>query len=107
MNDGVYPRIQHPVGFDLMAHFGPKKGDRSRRLDDRYLFLEALLSAREQLYISYIGHSERDNAERIASMLVSELVEYCQLSYLPQSLQQQLEQQVEINLDDADKFATI
>ncbi|MBB1391009.1 exodeoxyribonuclease V subunit gamma [Shewanella sp. SG44-6] len=103
MNDGVYPRVQHPVGFDLMAHFGPKKGDRSRRLDDRYLFLEALLSAREQLYISYIGHSERDNAERIASMLVSELVEYCQLSYLPQSLQQQLEQQVEINLDDADK----
>ncbi|MEO3683577.1 exodeoxyribonuclease V subunit gamma [Shewanella vesiculosa] len=103
MNDGVYPRVQHPVGFDLMAHFGPKKGDRSRRLDDRYLFLEALLSAREQLYISYIGHSERDNAERIASMLVSELVEYCQLSYLPQSLQQQLEQQVDINLDDADK----
>ena len=103
MNDGVYPRIQHPVGFDLMAHFGPEKGDRSRRLDDRYLFLEALLSAREQLYISYIGHSERDNAERIASMLVSELVEYCQLSYLPQSLQQQLEQQVDINLDDADK----
>ncbi|MGE6568637.1 exodeoxyribonuclease V subunit gamma [Shewanella vesiculosa] len=102
MNDGVYPRIQHPVGFDLMAHFGPKKGDRSRRLDDRYLFLEALLSAREQLYISYIGHSERDNAERIASMLVSELVEYCQLSYLPLSLQQQLEQQAEINLDDAD-----
>ncbi|WP_351088563.1 exodeoxyribonuclease V subunit gamma [Shewanella sp. S1-49-MNA-CIBAN-0167] len=103
MNDGVYPRVQHPVGFDLMAHFGPKKGDRSRRLDDRYLFLEALLSAREQLYISYIGHSERDNAERIASMLVSELVEYCQLSYLPQKMVQQLEQQADINLDDADK----
>jgi exodeoxyribonuclease V gamma subunit len=99
MNDGVYPRVQHPVGFDLMAHFGPKKGDRSRRLDDRYLFLEALLSAREQLYISYIGHSERDNAERIASMLVSELVEYCQLSYLPQKMVQQ----GDINLDDADK----
>ncbi|AZG72797.1 exodeoxyribonuclease V subunit gamma [Shewanella livingstonensis] len=103
MNDGVYPRVQHPVGFDLMAHFGPKKGDRSRRLDDRYLFLEALLSAREQLYISYIGHSERDNAERIASMLVSELVEYCQLSYLPLKLAQQPEQQAKINLDDADK----
>lgn len=38
MNDGVYPRVQHPVGFDLMAHFGARKGDRSRRLDDRYLF---------------------------------------------------------------------
>ncbi|WP_025821436.1 exodeoxyribonuclease V subunit gamma [Shewanella marina] len=86
MNDGVYPRVQHPIGFDLVAHMGPRKGDRSRRLDDRYLFLEALLSARDQLYISYIGHSERDNSERIPSMLVSELVEYCQLSYQPETL---------------------
>ena len=86
MNDGVYPRVQQPVGFDLVAHQGPRKGDRSRRLDDRYLFLEALLSAREQLYISYIGHSERDNAERIPSMLVSELLEYCQLCYIPEDL---------------------
>ncbi|GGQ15683.1 exodeoxyribonuclease V subunit gamma [Shewanella litoralis] len=104
MNDGVYPRVQHPVGFDLMAHFGPKKGDRSRRLDDRYLFLEALLSARQQLYISYIGHSERDNAERIASMLVSELIEYCQLSYLPSTLKHQLENGHEVSNDDADNL---
>ncbi|BDM64056.1 RecBCD enzyme subunit RecC [Shewanella sp. NFH-SH190041] len=83
MNDGIYPRIQYPVGFDLMAHFGPRRGDRSRRLDDRYLFLEALLSARHQLYISFIGHSERDNRERNPSMLVSELLEYCQLCYRP------------------------
>lgn len=97
MNDGVYPRIQHPVGFDLMAHFGNKRGDRSRRSDDRYLFLEALLSAREQFYISYIGHSERDNSERIPSMLVSELIEYCQLCYRPQSDQYQIE--IQKNLD--------
>jgi len=85
MNDGVYPRVQHPVGFDLVAQYGPRKGDRSRRLDDRYLFLEAILSAREQLYISYIGHSERDNSERIPSMLISELIEYCQLCYLAET----------------------
>ncbi|ABE55631.1 exodeoxyribonuclease V, gamma subunit [Shewanella denitrificans OS217] len=90
MNDGDYPRVQHPVGFDLMAHFGAKKGDRSRRADDRYLFLEALLSAREQLYISYIGQSERDNSERIPSMLVSELIEYCQLCYLTPEMKEQL-----------------
>ncbi|MCE9678826.1 exodeoxyribonuclease V subunit gamma [Shewanella sp. AS1] len=83
MNDSVYPRVQHPVGFDLVAQFAARKGDRSRRLDDRYLFLEALLSAREQLYISYIGHSEWDNSERIPSMLVSELIEYCQLTCVP------------------------
>ncbi|MGI3002564.1 exodeoxyribonuclease V subunit gamma [Shewanella algae] len=87
MNDGVYPRVQHPVGFDLTAHEKPRRGDRSRRLDDRYLFLEALLSARDQLYISYIGHSERDNSERIPSMLVSELLEYIQLCYRPDEAQ--------------------
>src|SRR5690606_23209969 len=42
----------------------------------RYLFLEALLSAREQLYISYIGRSERDNSERTPSVLVGQLCEH-------------------------------
>ncbi|MBV7315078.1 exodeoxyribonuclease V subunit gamma [Shewanella sp. NIFS-20-20] len=96
MNDGVYPRIQHPVGFDLMAHLGPRRGDRSRRLDDRYLFLEALLSARQQLYICFIGHSERDNSERISSMLVSELIEYCQLCYRPAAMTPSLTDDVAI-----------
>ncbi len=35
------------------------RGDRSRRDDDRYLFLEALISAQQTLYISYIGRSIR------------------------------------------------
>ncbi len=30
-------------------------GDRSRRGDDRYLFLEAIISARKALYLSYQG----------------------------------------------------
>ena len=42
MNDGVYPRSVPPLGFDLMAQ-APRRGDRSRREDDRYLFLEALV----------------------------------------------------------------
>ncbi|MCK7514484.1 MAG: exodeoxyribonuclease V subunit gamma [Desulfobacterales bacterium] len=33
--------------FDLIAQ-APRPGDRSRRNDDKYLFLEALLSARRQ-----------------------------------------------------------
>ncbi|PHQ74935.1 MAG: exodeoxyribonuclease V subunit gamma [Shewanella sp.] len=103
MNDGVYPRVQHPVGFDLVAQFGPRKGDRSRRLDDRYLFLEAILSAREQLYISYIGHSERDNSERIPSMLVSELVEYCQLCYLPEAFEPEDVEPESLNQGSADE----
>lgn len=63
MNDGVYPRTLPPLGFDLMSQ-KPQRGDRSRRDDDRYLFLEALMSAEQTLYISYIGRSIQDNSER-------------------------------------------
>ncbi|WP_339807063.1 exodeoxyribonuclease V subunit gamma, partial [uncultured Marinobacter sp.] len=72
MNDGDYPRSRPPVDFDLMAQ-DYRPGDRSRREDDRYLFLEALLSAREQLYISWVGRSIRDDSERPPSVLVAQL----------------------------------
>lgn len=80
MNDGVYPRTLPPLGFDLMAQ-QIQRGDRSRRDDDRYLFLEALLSAQEQFYISYIGRSIQDNSERNPSVLVTELLEYISQSF--------------------------
>ncbi|WP_268797924.1 exodeoxyribonuclease V subunit gamma [Pseudomonas huanghezhanensis] len=72
MNDGDYPRAQPPLDFDLMGS-DYRPGDRSRREDDRYLLLEALLSAREQLYISWVGRSIRDNSERPASVLIGQL----------------------------------
>ena len=72
MNDGDYPRSVPPVDFDLMAG-DYRPGDRSRREDDRYLLLEALLSARDQLYISWVGRSIRDNSERPASVLLGQL----------------------------------
>ncbi|SIT00107.1 exodeoxyribonuclease V subunit gamma [Neptunomonas antarctica] len=80
MNDSDYPRSLPPMGFDLMVDH-PRKGDRSRRDDDRYLFLEALLSARETLYISYVGRSIADNSKRVPSVLVSEVLEYCDQAY--------------------------
>lgn len=80
MNDGQYPRALPPTGFDLMQLY-PRKGDRSRRDDDRYLFLEAILSAKEQLYISYVGRSVQDNSVRIPTVLVSELLSYCDQAY--------------------------
>lgn len=81
MNDGEYPRTVVPIGFDLMAGHR-KRGDRSRRDEDRYLFLEALLSAQDKLYISYIGANITDNSERTASVLVSELLSYCAQSFV-------------------------
>lgn len=81
MNDGVYPRTLQPLGFDLMAT-QTRRGDRSRRDDDRYLFLEAVLSAQQRLYISYIGYSIQDNSERYPSVLVTELLDYIAQSHV-------------------------
>lgn len=80
MNEAVFPRQNRPLGFDLIAQH-PKPGDRSRREDDRYLFLEALLSARQMLYISYVGKDIRDNSPRLPSVLVSELLDYIEHCY--------------------------
>lgn len=75
MNDGDYPRAQQPLDFDLMAG-DYRPGDRSRREDDRYLLLEALLSAQDQLYVSWVGRSIRDNSERPASVLIGQLLDH-------------------------------
>lgn len=75
MNDSGFPRQSRPTGFDLIAR-EPRRGDRSLRDEDRYLFLEALLSARESIVLSYTGQSIRDNAALPPSVLVDELLEY-------------------------------
>lgn len=77
MNEGDYPRQSARNDFDLMAQPGQRRpGDRARRDDDRYLMLEAVLSARRVLYISWTGRSVRDNSEQPPSVLVSQLRDY-------------------------------
>lgn len=73
MTDEAFPRRHRPSAFDLMARY-PRKGDRSRRADDRFLFLETLLSAREVLYVSYVGRDIRTDQEQPPSILVSDLI---------------------------------
>ena len=78
MNDGEYPRDVRPHSFNLFASSPAKKGDRSQKLDDRYLFLEALLSADEIFYISFVGKGVRDNKDRPPSVVVGEWQHYLQ-----------------------------
>ncbi len=80
LNDGRFPRDRRSPGFDLMAG-QTRAGDRSARADDRYLFLETLLSARRCLYISYIGQDQGDNSVLPPSVMVSELLDYLDQSY--------------------------
>ncbi len=77
LNDGAFPRPEPTPSFNLIAT-QPRPGDRSRRKDDRYLFLEVLLSARQHLHLSYVGRSVRDGRVLPPSVLLSELAEYLQ-----------------------------
>ncbi|MFT5208964.1 MAG: exodeoxyribonuclease V gamma subunit [Flavobacterium sp.] len=75
MNDKEYPREDQQLGFDLMRNTY-RKGDRSKKVDDRYLFLEALISAKSYFYLSYQGRSIKDNKPLPPSVLVSDLQDY-------------------------------
>ena len=75
LDDGAFPTGGRPAEFDLMAVAAPRAGDRQRRNDERNLFLDLLLAAREVLHLSYVGRSVRDNAVLPPSVLVSELLE--------------------------------
>ncbi len=81
LNDGDFPRQRVPLGFDLMAAESPRRGDRSRAADDRYLFLETLISARERLYLSYQGADIKTGQPQEPSLLLKELMEYLQQGY--------------------------
>ena len=85
INEGEFPKVDRKPTFDLIA-LNFRKGDRSRRADDRYEFLEVLLSARQQLIITYIGQSQANNEVIAPSVVVTELLDvlrdYYQLSDL-------------------------
>ncbi len=74
MNDGEYPRQDKRHSFDLTAN-KPRRGDRSRRDEDRYLFLESILATRSRLMISFTGQSVHDNSTLPPSVLVNELLD--------------------------------
>src|SRR5690606_17500575 len=56
---------------------------RSRRAEDRYLFLEALLSARQYLHVSWCGRDIRSNETLPPSVVVADLVDYIDRAFLP------------------------
>ncbi|WP_250533662.1 exodeoxyribonuclease V subunit gamma [Caballeronia sp. AZ10_KS36] len=75
MDDGMLPSLTRADEFDLMARFG-KLGDRQRRDDERNLFLDLMLAARDRLMIAYTGRSIRDNAVLPPAALIDELLDY-------------------------------
>ncbi|NHA03469.1 exodeoxyribonuclease V subunit gamma [Mucilaginibacter sp. HC2] len=75
LNFDKFPRKELPLSFNLIEK-QRRRGDRNIKENDRHLFLETVLSARDRLYISYIGRSQKDNSLIPPSALVDELVDY-------------------------------
>ncbi len=73
LNEGAFPRTPSDGGVDLMAHIR-RVGDRDVAGDDRYLFLETLMSARKRLHLSFIGQGVRDGKHRNPAAPLSELL---------------------------------
>jgi exodeoxyribonuclease V gamma subunit len=80
MNLEDYPRRTEKVSFDLMRK-NHRAGDRASRIDDRWLFLEALLSARQYFHVSYIGRDMHRNEKREPSVVLAELQDYLRHGY--------------------------
>ncbi|MGN6519294.1 MAG: exodeoxyribonuclease V subunit gamma [Dokdonella sp.] len=75
MNEGEFPRSGSDAGLNRMAA-GPRRGDRETRNEDRHLFLEALMAARERLHVSYIGIGVHDGKRRNPASPLAELLQF-------------------------------
>jgi len=75
MNEGEFPRPGHDAGLNLILS-QPRRGDRDTRSEDRYLFLEAMMSARDALHISYVGEGVRDGKPRNPAAPLAELLQF-------------------------------
>jgi exodeoxyribonuclease V gamma subunit len=80
MDDGVFPRSVVLPGFDLSSSASGgsasrRLGDRSPRDDDRFLFLEALLAARDHLLVFWTGKSDRNDEHLAPAVPVGELID--------------------------------
>ncbi len=74
LDDTAFPRRDPSGALDQLA--GTGEAGRSRRDEDRQVFLETILSARDALLLSYSGLSPTDNSEAPPSVVVSELLDY-------------------------------
>ncbi len=80
LNDGEFPRRDRKTGFNLMEH-ALRPGDRSRPQEDRYLFLEAILSARRALLLFYQGQTARGSDRFPPAVPLGELLDYLKTGF--------------------------
>lgn len=82
MQEEAFPRKDESLSLNLLRE-DPEADYYPSPIDfDRYLFLEALLSARQYLIITYIGHAKSLQNSSLPSLLVRELLSYLDQAFL-------------------------
>ena len=79
LNEGEFPRRDIRLGFNIMSD--RRLGDRSRQMEDRYLFLEALLAARRTLMLFYHGSDPLTLEERPPAVPLADLIDVLKASF--------------------------
>ncbi len=74
LDDGEFPRSTTPDGDDALAR-RPVTGERDPRSEDRQLLLDALMSARETLVVTYTGFDEHTGQSRPPAVPLGELLD--------------------------------
>jgi exodeoxyribonuclease V gamma subunit len=75
INEQDFPRSLRRSRFDLLAG-DPQPGDRSPRSEDRQIFLESYLSARDVFYVSYTGMDAKSGEALPCPVIVEEFLEF-------------------------------
>lgn len=79
MDFDKFPRQDSMLSFSLLGKDKRRAGDRSIRENDKHLFLETILAAKDKLYISYIARDVKKGTDQPPSPLVDELLDYIAL----------------------------
>lgn len=86
MDDGAFPRATTSRRFDLVAA-DPRPGDPDAREDDRNLFLEAVLSARDHLLVFFSGRDAKTDRPLAPAVPVGDLLDVVDATFcLPEDV---------------------
>lgn len=82
LEEGVFPRLKKGDPLNLLKsgelqNYFPLPTD-----EDRYLFLECLLSSRQYFVMSYVEGASSDGSQRLPSPLLTDLLTYLDEAYL-------------------------
>ncbi len=81
LEEESYPRRERRTSLNRLADYPEADYYPSQTDFDRYLFLEALLSARRYFVLSHLNLTQDDFKEQQGSLLVEELVDYLDKAY--------------------------